>query len=220
MFSPLRRAQRPRVHQVTPNTGSDYLCDDSISPAPVGGRLSLHLSACKQITRDVPFSRFSPTSIKFRIQKIFQGFFGKTPYPREMFRHFFPIQAEIEDLILKNAIVQKSDRFSVFVPSSDICYPQELRGSLGYFKPLTNQSVHSCSALQDGNSERLSSAAIQPGLGGDHRFEGRLLACFDSPAVASPAGFFLAGPDVPLQGTSFRAVGLALSVHQTGGHGH
>ena len=109
MFSPLRRAQRPRVHQVTPNTGSDYICDDSISPAPVGGRLSLHLSAWKQITQDVFVLSVVAHGFQISVSKDFPGVIRKDTVPPRNTQALLSIQAEIDDLLSKNAIVQVND---------------------------------------------------------------------------------------------------------------
>ena len=114
---------------------------------------------------------------------------------------------------------RSSKRFSYVVPFSYFRYPQKLRGSSCYFEPQTNQSVHSCSTLQDGNTFCHSPTDLNSRLGCDNRPEGCLPACSCTSGFAPPSGVLISEPDVFVPGLAVRTEGLALGIHQVGGYG-
>ena len=86
------------------------------------------------------------------------------------------IRLGIEDLILKNAIVQVND-FLSFCLSPIFVVPMK-SGDLRLFLNLKNINVFiPFSIFQDGNTECVTSPSLQARLGSNIRLEGRIFTC-------------------------------------------
>ena len=91
------------------STGNDYPSVDTVRPDPVGGRLSQFLSAWREITQDAFVLSVISHGFQISLLDDFPGLLREsTVVPRDVVARS-AIQAEIRDLISKNAIVQVND---------------------------------------------------------------------------------------------------------------
>ena len=109
----LPRLVLPRQPLLPPSVApeiDDYLRDTAIlCPAPVGGRISLFLSAWKNITQDVLILSIISHGFYISLSRDFPGVIRQaTVTPRDR-KAVLSIQNEIRDLISKEAVVQIND---------------------------------------------------------------------------------------------------------------
>ena len=109
-LDPLHQSQLPLVPPLALTSGNDYLGDTANPcPAPVGGRLSFHLSAWQEITQDTFVLSIISHGFIISLTKDFPGVIRQTTgAPRDR-KALSAIQMQIADLISKNAVVQIDD---------------------------------------------------------------------------------------------------------------
>ena len=184
------------------NPPGDWSVGVRVNIVPVGGRLSLFMAQWQNVTRDHFIASVVRQGLQISVQNYFLGVLREVTVPPRDPKAHLAICKEIQELILKKAIVQIDD-FSLLCFSPIFVIPKKT-GSSGDFESEENLCFHFGTTFPYGNSQCHSTESAPSRLGSLDRFEGRLPSRTDTPSVQETAGFQIPRQDLRLQGLAFR----------------
>ena len=200
------------------NPPGDWSVGAPVNIVPVGGCLSLFVAQWQNITRDHFIISVVRQGFQISVQNNFPGVLREVTVPPRNPKAHLAICNEIQELVLKKAIVQVDDFLLLcFLP---IFVIPKKTGSLCDFESEENQCFHFGTTLPNGNTQCHSTESAPSRLGSLDRFEGRLPSRAGTPSVQETAGFQIPRQDLCVQGLAFRPKTLSVGLFEDSSYGN